>query len=69
MVSEYQHGNDESPQSEPERFLKTDMHIAPIVRGIEDKDRIMEWWNVANWLDVSDERKEMIQVRMDYLND
>lgn len=68
MPSEYQSGNDEY-DNEAERFLSTDMELAPLIRGIESQERILMWWNTANKMGIEGERREQIKARMEHLND
>lgn len=70
MASQHQSGgSSETPRNEAHRYLSTDMELAPLIRGIDDMDRIREWWNEVNRLGVEGERREQVLDRMQYLKE
>lgn len=56
-------------EAEAEDMLTRDMSIVPVIRGIEKKERVKAYWNVANRLDCPTRIREHIQYRMEAIKE
>jgi hypothetical protein len=68
MPSENQaNTSDDSYRNEAHRFIASDMMLAPVIRGIEDIDRVVLWWNECHRCNADEQTKRMVKDRMEYL--
>lgn len=51
-------------EEEARDILTREMSPVPVIRGIEKKERILAFWNVANEIDAPERIKEHIKYRM-----
>lgn len=69
MVSTNQSGGSSSTaRNEAYQMLQVDMNLSPLIRGIEDTDRALMYWNAVNDLGIDGEVREQILDRMQHLN-
>lgn len=61
------HSSNTTYENEAGRFLSVDLDVEPLIRGIEDPERIRLWWNQCCKMGIEGEVRDQIKERMQYL--
>ena len=70
MPSENQNNSDGNDyRNEAHRILSSGMNPRPMIRGIDDKDRAIMYWNEANRLDCGQHIKKVVKEQLQQFKD
>lgn len=67
MPSKHQKAHGSEYRNQAHRVFTLDIDPMPMVKGIENIDRAIMYWNEAHRCDAPESVKEKIQVKMDLL--